>query len=374
MIHQAVGSSGSKLWSAKHPRLPDNAPGIVYVNDRCINCSACSMFAPGVFKESTASSHHIVYQQPSTEEDIQHAREALAACPVAAIRLESPFERKRISSYSIWDDHDQQLVDRMVRKNMKRALFPRKFLDSVPDVYWVGHHNSASFGATPYLLKTLDERWIMIDSPKYTPSAVQAVTSLAGSKGPDYLVLTHVDDTADHLKWKQHFNRLHRVFHSSDLGEPNWLGDDTLEDVEILIENNPNSSQEKYLSAFTIDGKVMDYAAIDWSTQSDPILLHTPGHTPGSISLYYHPRRILFTGDTYAYSTSTQSMSGLPQFGDDRLQQAETLLRLLSLDWTIVAPGHDHPRDYRSVVDSNLREKEMQQAIVELRGWPMRLG
>ena len=125
--------------------------------------------------------------------------------------------------------------------------------DDVPDVYWVGHHNSASFGAIPYLFRTHDNKWIMVDTPKYGSSAIRAVTSLTGPKGPDFLVLTHVDDTADHLQWANHFAPiLRRIFHSGDLGRHNWLGDKTLEDVEVLAERlagegSPDHSLEQNL-------------------------------------------------------------------------------------------------------------------------------
>jgi glyoxylase-like metal-dependent hydrolase (beta-lactamase superfamily II)/ferredoxin len=380
-------ASFSTARFAKPQRLNENAPGVLYVNDQCINCAACSNFAPSTFAGRAAS--HIVQKQPQTSEEVFHARQALAACPVAAIRLETQTElraraNKKRAGELPWTDQDQWLIDRMVAKGdgnedqtTNAALFPRLFLDSVSDVYWLGHHNSKSFGAVPYLLRVPKEdmaswnghedTWIMVDSPKYSKSSVQAVTSLTGPSGPDYLFLTHVDDTADHGKWAHHFPTMQRIFHSGDLGKHNWLNDSSLETVEILL---PTCTESSALTAYALNGTTLRN---NWLYDDDTpsvVVLHTPGHSPGSISLYRRPRGtmpgILFTGDTYACTTNGNTMTGFPRYGNLLLQQATTLQQLLTLDWTLVAPGHGHPRDYRND-DFIMRAEEMQVAIDELR-------
>ena len=174
----------------------------------------------------------------------------MAACPVAAIRVETLAQRRHATVdkeavEEAWTSADQELVDRLSLSGDKP--FPRRFLDDDSlTVYWLGHHNDASFGAVPYLVKTSVESrlkpvHVMIDTPKYSKSSVAAVEQVTGPNGPDYLVLTHVDDTADHGKWAEHYHgRLKRVFHSGDLGRHNWLGDKTLEDVEILLKSSAN--------------------------------------------------------------------------------------------------------------------------------------
>ena len=129
-------------------------------------------------------------------------------------------------------------------------------------VHYLGHHNDASFGAIPYLCfgKSPDGKdiSIMVDVPRFSPSAVRAVKSLAES-GPDYMFLTHVDDTADHNKWKEEFPTLKRIFHSGDLGRHNWVGDLTLENVEILLqgddENDSSDEDRRLFAMWDINGK-----------------------------------------------------------------------------------------------------------------------
>lgn len=277
----------------------------------------------------------------------------MAACPVAAIRVETR---------SNLDDTDKELADEMAlspKKNGWALPFPRQLTENV---WYVGHHNEHSFGAVPYLTAVEKpdgtKAWVMIDSPRYSKASVDAVTSLTGLKGPDYLLLTHVDDTADHGKWKDHFGEMKRIFHSSDLGPHNWLGDTTLERVEILLE--PVASQGPDLQAYDLDGNPL---SPEQAKEHDAVVLHTPGHSPGSISLHVKSEHVIFTGDTLGYTTRSNSLTGFPQYGNDRRQQEDTLSKLGELDWKVVAPGHGHARDYP---ETSQKAAELQDAIAEL--------
>ena len=102
------------------------------------------------------------------------------------------------------------------------------------------------------------------------------------------------------------------------------------------------------------------------------LILHTPGHSPGSISLYFRPRScergVLFTGDSYAWTTRDGGhMSGFPRYGNNLKEQVKTLGTIGSLVdiWNVIAPGHGHPRFYGN--DSNERKlRELSDAIEEL--------
>ena len=340
-----------------------------------------------VFGSNDADTFHRVHQQPTTAAEISQTRAALAACPVAAIRLETRAERQHAAAIQhstdvvSWSSQDEWTVQHM---SNKERPFPRPFLRnetssidlSVPHVYWTGHHNEASFGAIPYLLQAHHHGqsiWIMVDTPKFNTQSVKDITSLTGPNGPQYLLLTHVDDTADHGKWAAHFPECRRIFHSGDLGRYNWLGDTTLEQVPILLSSTSSSDPDRSLTAFTLDGVVLEG---DWLHQftsgqlnSDVVVLHTPGHSPGSICLWKRRTKdnapgILFTGDTYAYNGN--KMTGFGRYGNNAQQQVHTLSRLLQLEeWDIVAPGHGLSRDYRGMSRS-VKDAEMQQAQNDL--------
>ena len=66
-------------------------------------------------------------------------------------------------------------------------------------------------------------------------------------------------------------------------------------------------------------------------------IVHTPGHTPGSVCFYDEKARILFSGDTLF--RMGWGRTDLP--GGDETQLRQSLARLLSMDKEIVVcPGH----------------------------------
>ena len=348
-------------------RLPENAQGPLYINDKCINCSACSMFAPSVFsRNSKRDIYHIVSKQPVTELEIEESRAALVACPVAAIRVDNAASKTAVEMASLASEFAIQ-----PERNGRAHPFPRLVSPNVADVYFVGHHNAGSFGAAPYLLlapssSSSKPTWILVDTPKYSKKAVEVVESLTGPDGPSHLVLTHVDDTADHNLWKEHFPNMKRIFHSGDLGKYNWVGDETLEDVEILLKS---CSFDHQLQHFDLNGTPIE------TENSEPVVLvHTPGHSPGSISLLKKPTNegapgVLFTGDTYAYTTRDGGHgSGFPRYNKESLEvQSKILRQLVDLDWQVLAPGHGHARDYTLLQGANdLRKAEIEEGIEEL--------
>jgi glyoxylase-like metal-dependent hydrolase (beta-lactamase superfamily II) len=329
---------------------------------------------------------------PSSQE-FHDARAALAACPVAAIRASSPAER----NLSLTEAQLSRSYAMNPNVNGIPLPFPRRLLseknkggsgsgsDSSTDIWLVGHHSEKSFGAMPYLVKGKHGNQtvsVLVDVPKFSKSAISAIESLLSildhedaqqkMDGPDYMFLTHVDDTAQHTEWKEHFPKLKRIFHASDLGENNWIGDESLEEVEVLLRDESNVMKHEIL-AFSLDGqgpmKIIcnnDQAEMDESFakifkdfDSDFMILHTPGHSPGSISLLYKfsdgsgdGGGTLFTGDTFAYTTRGHGqMTGFPRYGNDLLMQSKTLecFACFCSQYQCIAPGHGHPRMYRQV-------------------------
>ncbi|MFX0197929.1 MAG: MBL fold metallo-hydrolase [Candidatus Hodarchaeota archaeon] len=67
-------------------------------------------------------------------------------------------------------------------------------------------------------------------------------------------------------------------------------------------------------------------------------VIHTPGHTPGSICLYEPILKILFTGDTI-FAGGGIGRSDLP--GGDGQQLVRSIEKLLKLKVNYLFPGHD---------------------------------
>jgi glyoxylase-like metal-dependent hydrolase (beta-lactamase superfamily II) len=89
-------------------------------------------------------------------------------------------------------------------------------------------------------------------------------------------------------------------------------------------------------------------------------VLHTPGHTEGSVCLLAKSERLLFTGDTlFAGSWGRTDLAG----GSDE-QMVESLIRLSALDDDLrVLPGHGS----QSTIE---REKPWLAAVADVRRFP----
>jgi len=67
-------------------------------------------------------------------------------------------------------------------------------------------------------------------------------------------------------------------------------------------------------------------------------VIHTPGHTPGSISLYYKKEGVIFTGDTIF---AEGGVGRTDHSYSSPLTLAESIQKILNLsDKTIILPGH----------------------------------
>mmetsp|Transcript_33726 Transcript_33726/g.41347 ORF Transcript_33726/g.41347 Transcript_33726/m.41347 type:complete len:394 (+) Transcript_33726:26-1207(+) len=354
--------------SAAPDRLEDNTDGVLYVNSKCINCQACNQFAPTIFDYSPKHAKYVVKKQPtSTSSELENARAALSACPVAAIRVENSAQRNHVNKDKLTPAEEELANDLVInpKVNQLPLPFPRRLAEGV---YYLGHHDHKSFGAVPYLVTT-GSVCVMVDTPKFSPSAVRAVESLCGADGPEYLFLTHVDDVGDHGKWKERYPRLKRIFHEGDLGRHNWIGDLTLERVEILLRGGSGADDLRSLKTWNLEGEEVHVSPDE--DEREFTIIHTPGHSPGSICLLYRNRQnergVLFTGDTLGYSNRIARLTGFPRYGNDLKKQSDILAQLiqLPLQWDIVAPGHGKCRDY-SNEDDGVKDMEVMQAIKEL--------
>lgn len=70
------------------------------------------------------------------------------------------------------------------------------------------------------------------------------------------------------------------------------------------------------------------------------VVIHGPGHTPGSIALHLPEHRVLFTGDTIANLTGTPILG---PFNIDRAAAAASFRALADLDSDIACFGHGDP-------------------------------
>ena len=68
-------------------------------------------------------------------------------------------------------------------------------------------------------------------------------------------------------------------------------------------------------------------------------VIHTPGHTPGSISLWDEQDKAIFCGDNLLYAVGAVRL-GLPWFTLDGSQQKTSLERYVDLPAQLLLSGH----------------------------------
>ena len=83
-------------------------------------------------------------------------------------------------------------------------------------------------------------------------------------------------------------------------------------------------------------------------------VIHTPGHSPGSICLYWPEKKVLITGDVIF--KEGVGRTDLPGGNGNELK--ESILKLSKLDVEVVLPGHMGPVLGKEAVENNFRAIE----------------
>lgn len=238
-----------------------------------------------------------VSRQPSHGEERIKALQALLSCPTGSIHTEKPAK---------------EILE--VQMTFPLPVDEQK----LPGIYLCGFHSEKSYGAVPYLIVHPDGN-ILVDSPRYTKKLADKIKILGGVR---YMFLTHKDDVADHEEWSKHLN-CKRILHSRDV-------EITTADVEIQL-----------------------YGDGPWNVGTDFDLIHTPGHTEGSVCLYYKPLGVLFTGDHFAKSEESEFDIFAIYNRDSVSKQLDSVKKLLELDFKWILPGHGRRVEFRDTQEKN---------------------
>eukprot|EP00953_Heterococcus_sp_UTEX-ZZ885_P011946 6892-Heterococcus_DN1.PRE.2 len=221
-----------------------------------------------------------VSKQPSTQDELRSAYRAMVSCPTGSIRLQRP--------------------DPMIKSVLED--FPLAVdKERLPGVYHLGFHSKDSYGGTPWLI-VKEQGGVMIDSPRYSSKLAAAITTMLGG-APAYMLLTHeqsaasyqrphaADDIADHAKWAAAFPTMKRIMHTGDIGKYRSVKPGVIE-IELS-----DSNADRYIACDNGDKRAV------WELAPDMLVIHTPGHTEGCVSLF-------FDSSSNSSSSSSNSSSG----------------------------------------------------------------
>lgn len=257
-------------------RLPGNAAGEFYVDSTCIDCDQCRQIAPATFRAK--GEHSIVFRQPATAGETRQAEKAMVTCPTGSI---GALEKRDLSEAI--------------------ALYPERIHGNV---YFCGFASEDTYGGSSYLI-VRPQGNVLVDSPRFARHLVRRIEEMGGVR---LMFLTHVDDVADHAKFRSHFG-CDRVMHADDARFP----------VERRIEGREATRLDE-----------------------DLLVIPTPGHTKGHQVLLYSGST-LFTGDHLAWSPERHTLTAYRDVcwysWTEQIQSMEKLLAY-RFDW--VLPGHGH--------------------------------
>ena len=258
-------------------RLSTNVAGDFFVDSTCIDCDQCRQLAPEVFGDGDGAAS--VVRQPNSPALVNSALRALVTCPVGAI---GSVER-----------HDLSPVV---------AGFPEPIAENV---YFCGFASPDSFGASSYLI-VRPEGNVLVDSPRFAARLVRRLEELGGVR---WMFLSHVDDIADHARFRRHFG-CERIIHSREVRS-------ATAGIERLLDGDEATS-----------------------LGPDLVAIPTPGHTRGHTVLLYR-NAFLFTGDHLWWSPERRQLGASRSYcWYSWPRQIESMERLLGYRFEWVLPGH----------------------------------
>lgn len=179
-----------------------------------------------------------------------------------------------------------------------------------------------------FLIK--DEVAVLIDAGRDASAILDNVQGLIDPKEIEFIILTHCHH--DHTAAVPALKAATAAKVLIGEGEVCDLGDDVATGSHRYAEDP---------AEFRVDGTLEDGDIInlgEWALS----VIGTPGHSPGSISLYEPGARALFSGDTLFPHGNIGSTRRSEVAVRDLVRSIE---RLASLDVLVLYPGHMEPTD-----------------------------
>ncbi len=180
-------------------------------------------------------------------------------------------------------------------------------------------------GANVYLI--LDEKKALIDVGGDFNFIYRAISNYSDVKDLDYIILTHTHfDHASATKDLREVSRAEVMLHEKEY-------------EFAKLQNFSSSFFGIDFPPFEADRLLNEGDEIDLGKIKLKVI-HTPGHTPGSICLYDENKKIMFTGDT-VFPNGGFGRVDFP--GGNAMLMIESLKRLTEFDIEVMYPGHDEP-------------------------------
>ena len=242
-------------------------------------------------------------------------------------------------------------------------LMQKIFTSAAPAKVTTGVYRIKTAYVNAYILGEPGGSWILVDTgmPFSAEQIKQAVDDLYGVQArPAAIVLTH--GHFDHAGTVEELSRYWDVpVYAHPLEVPYLTGQSEYPPADPTVggfggqlsrfyTNKPVNVSER-IHQLPVDGSVPGVTGWKW--------LHTPGHTPGHISLFREEDKVLVAGDaltTLNMKNMGDMMSGKPvlngppeYFTPDWVASLKSIDLLATLRPSILATGHGEPLYYRGL-------------------------
>lgn len=226
-------------------------------------------------------------------------------------------------------------------------------------------------GCNPSFVVTSDGV-VVIDTPQLPTKAV-AMRELAEGNGPIRYVI-NTEHHVDHIFGNYFFKGAGQVVHHQGVYDNFMVVTPDLDPFAYAAEAIPTDDPEgetifpdrdEYY-ADPNKGHIVFTGNVTLRVGDHTFeLIHTPGHTPGQVTVHVPEERLVFTGDTIFSECQTWLMtSDVPQW-------LAALDAIAALDIDTIVPGHGPVTDksYLAVQRSMLLEWEAAVAAAVAKGW-----
>jgi len=216
-----------------------------------------------------------------------------------------------------------------------QVISARPKLEIVPGI----HRIDSVIGVNCYLLKT-EQGWLLVDTG--LPGQENKVLDyLKKQRIPPsaiaFIILTHAD--LDHIgcaKALRAATGAKIAIHPGDV--PVLIGKQAFKTINNFFKHAVNLA----FSFFPYPAVEPDVLLDDGAILGEWQILHTPGHTPGSVCLFL-PGRCLLVGDALRTSWQANPRPISKRICVDLAQARQSLIKIGKLDYEILLPGHGAP-------------------------------
>ncbi len=179
-----------------------------------------------------------------------------------------------------------------------------------------------TFGSNAYLL--LGKRIALVDSSTDANGLQKALAKL-GLHPDDITLILHTHAHADHFFCDSLFKKAKIAMHAADAEAMN------AENTKYTCSDFFNNKEFPKIDLILKNSQKIDLGNFNLQ------VIHTPGHTSGSVCLYGKKHKILFSGDTI-FPEGGRGRTDLP--GGDEKAMAKSLEMLKKLDYKMLCAGH----------------------------------